>query len=606
MVENIPEELKNVKQWVGLKKVWNEEREKYDKIPHNPLTGEKASSTDPETWASFDEAVSSSYDLIGIALSENDPYIGVDIDNQLDKELALSFGTYAEISPSGNGLRVIGKGTLPEKAKNRNANFEIYESKRFLSLTGNKISKNGPVDCQESINDFVERYIGFRESSQAEESEIEPEPLTSEDESAIEIRKVVNPTFKALFEGDTSNYQSPSEADFALACHLAESLGKRPGTIFQAMLNSGLVREKWQRSDYIAKTIYGALEQANLSADEFEDGITLNELQKMEFPEPKWAVKELIPEGLGIIAGRPKIGKSFWMLAVGKAVANGEKFLDSFECKKGRVLYITYEESPRLIRNRVSTMLGNQKWPQNFDVYTKWPQADEGGIEKLGRYLTKYPDTRLIVIDTWAKFRPKRNGSNKDMYSLDYQDVGAVKALADQKNVAILCVHHQNKSKPSDIMDTISGSTGLTGAADTMLVLHDKKRGQEEATATLTATGREIKEKDLALKFNESSLHWENLGDAQEVKVSNERQEIIELLQVADEDMKPSQVARELGKDSVNVRKLMNMMEKEGLVVKSGYGKYRAAYQIEDSEQENVPEQEESNEHIKEGLDGLL
>ena len=129
------------------------------KIPYNPKTGKKASVTDPSHWCSYLDAVSclangGSYNGVGLVLTRNDPYFICDLDNAKgdasiiarQKEIAEKFDTYSEISPSGMGLHIVGKGSIPNGR--RKDCIEIYSSERYITFTGN-VYNNKPIkDCQ--------------------------------------------------------------------------------------------------------------------------------------------------------------------------------------------------------------------------------------------------------------------------------------------------------------------------------------------------------------------------------------------------------------------------------------------------------------------------
>jgi putative DNA primase/helicase len=152
-LKRIPQELKDLPQWVGWKGEKNPKNpKKLKKIPIDPKTGRFASVTNPQTWGSYDDAIkllkNGSVDGIGFVFTENDPYVGIDLDNCINKKtgeinpkaqkIIDSFGSYTEVSPSGKGVHIIVKGNLPGKGKNAD-NVEIYNKSRYFTVTGMEI-----------------------------------------------------------------------------------------------------------------------------------------------------------------------------------------------------------------------------------------------------------------------------------------------------------------------------------------------------------------------------------------------------------------------------------------------------------------------------------
>lgn len=255
-------------------------------------------------------------------------------------------------------------------------------------------------------------------------------------------------------------------------------------------------------------------------------------LARLEFPEVQWVIKDTLPEGLAVLAGKPKVGKSWY--AMGQAV---EVAKDG-----GSVLYLALEDPPRRLQKRMEMVLKGRPAPNGLEFHTVWPRLDDGGLEQIAEWLKEHPETaRLIVIDTIAKVRPER-GSNEDQYLGDYGVWGGLQALTiHHPGVAIEGVHHQRKGASEDILETVLGSQGVTGVADTILIL-TKPRG--ESDGELFVTGRDIDERERALTF-EAGV-WTDVGDAGESRRSEERNEVIALLKV-EGPQKANEVQRKLG-----------------------------------------------------------
>lgn len=255
--ENIPAELKKVKQWV----CWVGA----DKIPRNPYNGFNAKSNDSDTWSDFDTAVQAceDYGFDGIGFMFAPPYFGVDLDHCLDKsdfcdEFVETLGSYAEISKSGSGLHIICKGKLPDGAR-RKGGIEMYSSGRYFICTGEIYNEKYKdiVDCTESIKVLRSKYLP------SEQPQVNYQPYVEVDMSDGEIiDKARNCKtgylFNMLYSGNWQGvYPSQSEADMALCNQLAFWTQKNATQMDRIFRASGLMRPKWDRK--IGGSTYGAI-----------------------------------------------------------------------------------------------------------------------------------------------------------------------------------------------------------------------------------------------------------------------------------------------------------------------------------------------------------
>lgn len=212
-------------------------------------------------------------------------------------------------------------------------------------------------------------------------------------------------------------------------------------------------------------------------------------------PTPmRWAVPDLLPEGLTLLAGRPKIGKSWLALDIGLAVAAGGLALGGLLVEPGEVAYLGLEDGPRRMQGRVQALNGlSQPTPVAFTFATALPVG-------IGLYLAALveakPHLRLIVVDTLARVRPRRE-RGADAYAEDYKVLGTMQTFALDHGIAVLVVHHTRKGASDDFVESVSGTFGLSGAADAIWVL-SQPRG--EADGLLQVTGRDFAERDVYLK----------------------------------------------------------------------------------------------------------
>lgn len=266
----IPEELLRCRQWVAWRYGPLRENGKQAKEPINPRTVELAKANDPATWGTYTEAVACDADGIGFVFSKDDPYVGVDLDGCIaDGEIgpwALNIveklGSYAEISPSGTGIKAIVRGSLPtDKTGVKRGPIELYQHGRFFALTGEELEPGKNIaEAQETLEKLHRRVEAAKTQTSTTQSHTAATAgFSGEDERLIEkaARKQV---FRALFySGDTSGFSSHSEADLALCGALAFWTGKDPERMDRLFRESALYREKWERADYRRGTIETAI-----------------------------------------------------------------------------------------------------------------------------------------------------------------------------------------------------------------------------------------------------------------------------------------------------------------------------------------------------------
>jgi hypothetical protein len=297
---------------------------------------------------------------------------------------------------------------------------------------------------------------------------------------------------------------------------------------------------------------------------------TAKDLLNYEFPEPRYAVPALIPEGLTLLAGAPKLGKSWLALNVAAAVAYGGVALDKIDVERGEALYLALEDPPRRLQRRLALVLNGDGAPDGLYFETAWPRLLEGGCDLLGEWLDAHPRCRLVVVDVFAKVRGLTNG-NVDRYEADYAAMSSLKVIADRRAVAILVVHHTRKAAADDWLDLVSGTQGLAGAADAVLVL---SRSRGSADAKLAITGRDVEEAEYAMQFEPANGEWLLLeGPAVEYELGETRRRILAWLR-DNGPAAPKTIADALGIDHENVKKACQRMARDDQLRPDGSGIY--------------------------------
>lgn len=301
-------------------------------------------------------------------------------------------------------------------------------------------------------------------------------------------------------------------------------------------------------------------------------GITLAELQRKEFEPERWVIESLLPEGACLLAAKYKSKKSWLALALSLAIAMNGKALGRLSVSPGRVLYLDLEGKQQRIQKRTRAILGVQRvaWPENFHVYTRWPQGDEGMYE-LENWFASYPDTALVVVDVLGSFRRPMD-KKEDFYRYDRDTVEPINELFERHKAAGILVHHFNKGKHDDIMDGITGSTGLPSAVNSMWgITRDPNNSEMQV---LHIKGRDYENEDpIALKWD-SYLNMHVIeGKAVEVSMSAERKAVLDCF-TDDSALTPKDIAAMLGTSVPSVQRLVVKLLNEQVIDKLGYGKY--------------------------------
>jgi hypothetical protein len=290
----------------------------------------------------------------------------------------------------------------------------------------------------------------------------------------------------------------------------------------------------------------------------------------MRYEPVTFVIPPLIAEGVTLLAGKPKLGKSWLTLDIALGIASGKLALGNLPTLQGQVLGLFLEDSRGRLQSRIGKLVpAGEVWPSNLALATEWPRIDEGGLSDIEAWCRQTPDPKAVIIDTLAKLRPARV-LRKTQYDLDYESLTGLQKIALTFHVAIIVVHHTRKAPADDVFDTVSGTHGLTGAADSILVL-SKRSGK----AVLHAKGRDIEDSETALEFNPATYRWIRLGRAADVFVSDERSRIQAALDNAPEPMSPKELMFATGIKNRNAMDLLLMkMVRNSQIEKAARGKY--------------------------------
>jgi hypothetical protein len=310
--------------------------------------------------------------------------------------------------------------------------------------------------------------------------------------------------------------------------------------------------------------------------------ISAADLDRRCFPPMQWHLPGLVPEGFGLVVAAPKAGKSWMVADAGLACATGGKALGSIDVMQRPVLYMALEDGYRRLQERHRTLMGAQPMPGDMHlIVSATPLTAPCVITAfLGVYGGRQP---LIIVDTLVRIRPARRASD-DPYQFDYAFAARLKDLVDgYPGAGLLAVHHSRKAVSEDFVDMASGTHGLAGAADYVLVLKHPRLAMH---ASLLVTGRDVPEAEYALISNQGrgwALDGSSLAAAAEAaerrqlegKRSDRSLEVLGFIRGRTEDVTPTDVAKATGIPVNQVYVYLKRLTDDGLIVKAERGRYR-------------------------------
>jgi AAA domain len=596
--EQIPAALADRRQWVCWRYEAREDGGKPTKMPYQAQRPQwKAASNNPQTWCDLATALRTAekhqFDGVGYVFSADDPFVGVDLDDVIDERGDLvawarpwvaELATYAEISPSGKGIKAIAIGKLPGSGINA-GDLELYDQERYFTITGQRI--DGAPEEPANLNGTIDRlYALARAKKEQREHQLEYQRRQRYAEKALldEAERV-----RAAPEGTRNS--ALNRAAFSLAQlvsgglldedTVADTLFEAAGTAglgnqeIRATLRSGMKaginhpRQLPARRGREAVTIDQATGEVTDTSDWWQQGITLADLQVKHFDPLRWIVEQVCPEGVTLVAAKPKSKKSWIALGLGLSIALNRHALGRLNVMPGRVLFLDLEGNQRRIKSRTIAILGHEqtRWPDNFHVFTEWAKGDDC-LARLEQWFIAYPDTRMVVIDLLAEIRPPMD-PRANQYDYDRLMLVQLNKLAERYGVAIVVIHHTRKAKGEDVFDEVSGTLGINGAVSTLWILSRQPDGH----VVLSMTGRDlVQDEPLALRWDGYACSFVIEGSASDVAVSNDRKEILDLM--GDEAWTPRQIAADLGKSVNAIQCLLRDMVQAGQIDKTGYGKY--------------------------------
>lgn len=442
----IPQELIARRQWV----VWryqDRRGSKLAKVPYNPTSGKKANVRDPHTWGTYDEACSArlhgTWDGVGYVLSDEDPYVVIDLDNcrniatyeieEWAQQIIERFDSYTEVSPSGRGVHIFIKGNIPDVG-HKEGKVEVYDHQHFFTITG---CGTGTIQVRNVELHRWHREVFHQHPQRTRSQPVSHASILPDLDDLIEQAKLSanGKKFSQLWEGDTSEYSSQSEADQALCDMLTFWTGGDAEKIDHLFRQSGLMRLKWDEQHgnqtYGERTIEAAINQVDVH---YHPRRTRRDDKRITHIYP-WQKREETQEERGgrlqihaqhitervrahieakkntplVIASAPGIGKTHAVAELGKeeynlawiaerhAMATSVPALEAYRHIQG----CTEKNCPDYLLHRELASLGYNTWPlhkKHACDYGNQHRAEGSAFYQVEHVPTAYPKKHDAAI----------------------------------------------------------------------------------------------------------------------------------------------------------------------------------------------------------------
>lgn len=630
----IPAGLEQFHSFINWRYEWDAKREEWAKVPCD-VHGRKIDAHDQSKWLSAEAASLSEHPPAFVIFRQSGIFC-VDLDKAWDgvkwsdqalEVLSMFPGAAIEVSASGQGLHIFGRGShaVEPDHKTRDSKHpgvELYTDKRFMALTGTGKAGSALVDCSAALPGLVARFGLVRDDSTAP-ALLDPSgavlPRDSrytgpEDDAALlKIMETTKggldsqmdgmPRVWDLFTGDAAviakKYPQPnrpdgcpfdrSSADAALMYHLSYFTGRDTERMERLFRASALYRPGHYEGKcrYRMDNIVGAAVMKNpkvydvqkpqavpalpmpVEVKDFSGmGVAGLEIKALDLPAQKFHVEGLLPCGNNLLVAKPKIGKSWLALNLAANTTSGGWFMGR-KVTKGKVIYFALEDNRRRIKSRYEMVcLKEMVVPSNdirfITMEDDIPGMDNGFIECLRLTLQNDLLLRLVIVDTFSVVRPlSRHG--EAIYSFDRRGVDPfTKLCAEFPDLTILLIHHSRKSESDDPEDMASGSTGLTAATDANFFIG---RTKDELTV-LHGSGREIERFDWAIEIKPP--HFEVLGDVEDTIKNANNRKIISVLTGADQPMTAKEISDEADVRYNNTHRILTRLLKHRKISKHG------------------------------------
>ncbi len=560
-----------------------------------PLTinGSSASTTNPSTWSTYEEALKSS-ENIGIVFISDQKLLGIDIDhcilnNELLKDVETfveKANTYTEISQSGEGLHLIISLTDSlELSANRHNPYEVYTSSRYFIVTQNVwgLEKEIRTMTPKEAVTLLET-IGYPWETKKLENLQTPSNLIVIDDASL-LKKMFSSKngakIKSLYDGDITLYNNDdSVADMAFCSHLAFWTGRNAFQMEKIWLSSPLgQREKTQsRKDYRDRTISNAIrdchETYNLHEEavikkSYPPSIKHSDFIVTEFPPARYVVDMLCEKGaMNMISAPPNGWKSWWIFLLAGKIVTGTPLFDKFPTEKNNVMIVNEEDIPFLIQDRLKK-LGLED--PSLPIYYRIAQGLKLTDDFINNLIEEAKDKNIgvIMFDSLRAIHDSDENSSKEMQVV----LDQFKKI-NREGITVVFTHHNKKSgqfrKPDDA-EMSRGSTAINASISGHISLEEtKKEGSKYLIVKhlKSKAGQKLEPFDVKINFDENNIKFEYSGEhqPQEKALNEAKLGILHELETRQELMgrKDFVVLNVAG--TTSIRDATKMLESEGKI----------------------------------------
>jgi hypothetical protein len=430
----------------------------------------------------------------------------------------------------------------------------------------------------------TEKWREVRERTPEEiQAAVDKELAQWEEEVAAKKAKARARQEKAELEaGAREGLESPTETEEEDRVKAEAKLDRMAGYMGEEMRrHTGKVVPLRTVAERDANVVEGGESKAPFMIDLISD----LDLYAKHFDDLVFLVKDILAAGtLAILAGKPKIGKSFLALQVGRTVAAGEALWDR-PTTKVPVLYLGLEDSLRRLKYRMVGQLGVGVRPKGgVHFATLWPRIGKAGEDGIAAMKAAVAELHvgLVIIDTWARFRARMGGPRAGTaYTQDYDDLEPLLDFCRETGVAVLLIHHTKKGDTASIFDLISGSVGLQGAVDCMMVLEGNpiKDAEGGAVGHLSGSARDFDGFELDLEFEKVPGTWKYIGKTAAVRAAGEQEAALEAMRAHGKPVTPTALAKLVDKKLSATKMLLKRMLKARLVA---HGEKAGTYVVPD------------------------
>lgn len=293
---------------------------------------------------------------------------------------------------------------------------------------------------------------------------------------------------------------------------------------------------------------------------------TAAELMKLEFPPTQWLVEGLLPEGLTVLSGAPKIGKSWLSLQIALSVTTASPLFGRAPASEKNVLLLALEDNERRLQERITKC--SLAPTDRLCLTTRW----EYGLSGLTEFLLENPDIKLCIIDTLAVFSPSQDTKGRNTYDADVARMRELHTLGRDTDTSLLMIHHDKQGEDSDWASKMNGSSGVIGTADTLIRLSVQKRGSRQAK--LQVTGRDVEDLELNLKLNDTTMSWQIDQGQDDRQLTALQNDVLQLVPSSPASIRSREIADQLMKEQSQISDILKKLTNRGCVFSPAYSEY--------------------------------